>query len=208
VILEGHGTGEVLLAKDQWSEFWKGRDHIRAQQTPFNVTQLGHIISVPVFIIHILTFHIGHLITDVLEQLYHAMLDNYGEVNTDCILVLDVSNREEQPVLFEKIMRFVYEEDSPMRLLRLFTHRPMFTLDSFVVSLPAQGIVIFSMLHVGMDLRLAHFNHGHDIHPQTANLSDPYTLALARKYRGFRHWLFSQLHLDDSPLPPITNTTK
>ena len=50
-----------------------------------------------------ITFHIGHLIVDVIEQLYSMMIDTYGEVITDSIILIDVGGADEREILQEKL---------------------------------------------------------------------------------------------------------
>lgn len=38
----------------------------------------SRVVEVPVFVIPVLTWQVGHLLIDVLEPLYHAMLDKFG----------------------------------------------------------------------------------------------------------------------------------
>lgn len=45
---------------------------------PFSLEGCGLFVEKPVYLIPILTWHIGHIIVDVLEPLYYMMIEEYG----------------------------------------------------------------------------------------------------------------------------------
>jgi len=47
-------------------------------QQDFSLSSCDRMVHQPVFILPILTWHIGHLIVDIIESLYYTMKGLYG----------------------------------------------------------------------------------------------------------------------------------
>ena len=40
-----------------------------------------------------ISFHLGHIIVDVIEEIYHNMMNTYGEIRMDSLLIIDVGGK-------------------------------------------------------------------------------------------------------------------
>jgi hypothetical protein len=145
-------------------------------------------IDRPVFIIPIITFHPGHILVDVLEQVYGAMIKSYGRVRRDTLLVFDVAHPAEKLVLQQKLSMnsryyhhhptgsmiggngVVDDEGNPLldtygSSLEVLTELPMFTMDLLRYTDGTKKKLLFADVHVGLDNSVAFFNEGHRSHP-------------------------------------------
>ena len=95
----------VLASWSLWSEFFHRFQNDRYSVSIMNSDgfQINHSVSRPVFIIPMITFHVGHVLIDLLEQIYDAHMTYYGRIRKDCIIILDVASQFERPVLQKKI---------------------------------------------------------------------------------------------------------
>jgi hypothetical protein len=146
---EYYVSTSVLISGSLWSEFfhYDSTDQYRLVINPTNreVSAVDVAIAVPhrqpfpafmvtnpVYIIPMITFHVGHVLIDVLEQVYHSMVAHYGEVRRDSLLIFDVAGASEKGVLIRKLRSHLYDpkHDLYAVLLRLLTRNPIITIDS------------------------------------------------------------------------------
>jgi hypothetical protein len=183
-----HGNETIVLSWSLWSEFFhrfkNDRYHATASSTAH--AQAQYRIHQPIFILPIITLHIGHVLIDVLEQLYQAHKKHYGRVLLDCIIVLDVASEFERPVLGRKIDLQVNHGDEVGSLISLFTSFPVQSM-SFLDELRSVGTVVLSDLHIGADISGTFFNAGQKAQPCMVSLEhgNAETIALAKRYRAF-----------------------
>jgi len=69
-----------------------------------NISEIGsqgwiYYVDRPVYILSILTIHIGHILVDLLESVYYNMMSNYGEIRRDAILVFSVAGKHSLDLL-------------------------------------------------------------------------------------------------------------
>lgn len=176
---------EFDVAWSLWGEFFHEihNDRIRAKGSVANRDK--HLaIQRPVFIVQMITFHIGHILVDLLEQVYFAMKAAYGTVRRDALIVIDVANSEERQVLQEKLLLF--EETIGNALIRTLSELPLIAMDT-LLALPDLEDFVFQDLHVGLDNSLSYFHVGFQYQPCVMSLSDgnDEILKMSARYREF-----------------------
>lgn len=84
----------------QWHEFFYSSTHSDSTQIKvkekdgfINNTShtAGYYVSVPVFIFPMITFHVGHILVDLLEAVYHTMMARYGRIVRESLIIIDVA---------------------------------------------------------------------------------------------------------------------
>jgi hypothetical protein len=110
-----------------------------------------------------LTLHVGHLLVDLLEQVYHSMILEYGKVRKDSIIIIDVANADERRILQEKVKLHTNDDNDSFGLIfKALTDAPILTIDN-LASLSDDISIIFKHLHLGLDLTSSSFNYGHSL---------------------------------------------
>ena len=101
----------LVLSSSKWSLFFNSPPtsvhHAVKSPQPFSLASCHTYFKEYVFVFTILTWHVGHLILDVLEPLYNMLKDHSPQ---SVRLVIDVANEDEKNVLHEFILRDVYEK--------------------------------------------------------------------------------------------------
>lgn len=176
---ERYVSTSILVSGSLWSEFfhYDSTDQYRLvinpkSRTPSPVPGLptrynqpfpAYMVTNPVFIIPMITFHVGHVLIDVLEQVYQSMIAQYGEVRLDSLLVFDVAGAPEKGILLRKLKAHLYDPNQDVYgiLLRLLTRNPVVTINSlqddefFRVNSPHHLVrgrsnsILFTDLHIG-----------------------------------------------------------
>jgi hypothetical protein len=183
---------DVDLSWTQWHDYFYPlrNDYFQASVCVEGVLEsaVGYLVERPVFIVPLITVHVGHILIDALEQVYSAMIRRYGTVRYDSVIVIDVSNGDERGILESKLHALVHRSsDSPYVLLRLLTAVPLMTMETFRSIRSFGAGVLFRHLHVGLDVSRNHFNSGHLSHPFTASVCSSETLLQkAVGYRAFQ----------------------
>ena len=212
---------KVLASSSQWHEFFytlkNDNYYIKCQSiqqsssdyfTSNNDNNMLYIDR-PVFILPIITFHVGHILVDLIEQLYSMMIDTYGIVRKDCLILLDVAGMDEREVLQYKINLFTnrHNSDSYGILLTYFTDLPILSVSDFYKELREmnKSIVLFRDIHIGLNLSYTHYSRGYISHPcllrstqitinRLGTLSyTSYTVSisqLTKRYQEFRRFLW------------------
>ena len=199
----------VDLTASLWGEFFfeSQNDFIQAEILDKKEDKAPNLfIERPVFLLPLISLHPGHVIVDVLEQVYGAMMKAYGKVRRDSLLLLDVSNEEERSVLSRKIYvntryaaGFIGEgEDAVMvdsyaSVLGVLSELPVVTLES-LNSLPAgNSRVLFKDIHVGIDNFQGFFHHGHRYHPclMSGAGHSAFFRKLSARYQQFQSYIHS-----------------
>jgi hypothetical protein len=109
--------GVVDMTWSLWGEFFFSNQN---DQYSANIVDINNYISVnrrrtskvylvkrPVFVLPMITLHVGHVLIDLLEEIYYSMLDRYGRVRVDSLIVLDVAGNDERSILQEKIFQVI-----------------------------------------------------------------------------------------------------
>ena len=188
---------KIFLSWSLWGEFFHSsrNDQYMAK---FTVDiKLKNMINVPVFFIPVLTFHIGHLLIDVLEQTYHTMTKFYDKVQYNSLIVIDVAGLEERNILKDKLFYNIYnqEYDTYGQILQSLSHLPIMSADQFF-SLSKDG-VIFKDLHIGLDISHSFFNLGYKTHPsifktyRSSTSTDHSLQEVSRRYKDFQSHIMS-----------------
>jgi hypothetical protein len=135
-----------------------------------------------------ITFHIGHILIDLLEQIYSSMLQHYGEVRADSLIVVDVAGEEERAVLGDKLLNtFRANRANAFGAVfrALLADKPLVALQAFAQAAERQGAV-FADLHLGLDLSQSFYYLGYRHHPCILSLH-PVTLI----YHPLTHSIFT-----------------
>ena len=159
-------------------------------------------IDRPVFILPIITFHVGHILVDLIEQLYSMMIDAYGIVRKDCLILLDVAGMDEREVLQYKINLFTnrHNSDSYGILLTYFTDLPILSVSDFYKELREmnKSVVLYRDIHIGLNLSYTHYSRGYTSHPclfrsTPITINRSYTVSisqLTKRYQEFQRFLW------------------
>ena len=126
-----HPFARVDMAWSLWGEFFHSLHNDQYSASVVEIDDIEQImngerlfiVDRPVFILPMITFHVGHILIDLLEQIYHAMITTYGEIRRDALIVLDVAGDAEKNVLQEKLYQNIYHKaiDNVGQILRKFT---------------------------------------------------------------------------------------
>ncbi|KAJ1455301.1 hypothetical protein M885DRAFT_617174 [Pelagophyceae sp. CCMP2097] len=196
----GCGGEELLLGASKWGLFFHAQPGgatvgLRTRE-PYSASACATFVEAPVYLINILTWQVGHLLVDVLEPLFYAMLDHGatahvaprqirleggGEIDADSILVLDVANENERLVLEDKIAATV-DADTAFSLLRRFSRRPIVTRER-LDAISNEGRVCFAEAHVEVDVTATYYAAGREARTPAAGR------AAQRRYDAFRAFL-------------------
>jgi hypothetical protein len=144
-----------------------------------------------------ITLHVGHLLVDIVEQVFHTMMDTYGEVRTDSLFVFGVAEIEAREILREKLElnAMIDEYDTFGAMLKLFSDLPILSMDVFT-DLQKSGVkLIFEGIHFGADISASFFHRGLDNHPCIFNMATAggEVQDLSQKYRSFQTFALNSL---------------
>lgn len=187
-----HSAGsEVMLAWSLWGEFFHKYNNDRIKGVHDANYTGKYTINRPVFVLPLITLHVGHILIDLLEQLYQTHMLHYGKIRTDCVIILDVASEAERAVLREKVYHSINVDDSSVgTVLKRFTDLPVYSIDLWK-ELGDYNNIVFSDLHLGLDISLTHYNTGQ--HSQPCFISLPHgntaNIDLAKRYRKFASYL-------------------
>ncbi|CAM9265056.1 unnamed protein product, partial [Ectocarpus fasciculatus] len=139
------------------------------------------------YVLPLLTFHIGHVLVDLLEQVFHSMVAAYGDIRRDSLIVLDVASQAERKALQARLLSLIYE-DSPFSVLQLLSDVPIITYDTYTSFCGDDKLILFEDLHFGLDISSSFINAGVDYHPALATTTDfgSPLKEMANKYQRFQ----------------------
>ena len=153
-------------------------------------------ITKPAFVLHMMGWHIGHLIVDTLEALHYAHIKHFGRVNPDTFLIIDVSEKDGmQPYTTSLMARDAFGGNTPFELLRAFTRHPIISkkaLDGL------SGKTCFEFLQAELDLNDAFTTMGQLRHPEIVGPADIQGVQ-GKRYRSFQHFIASFLGISAEP---------
>jgi len=174
-------VGTIDLSASNWGEFFYAARNDRYQADllaappciALDAAGAGQesagvaYVDRPVFILPLLTLHVGHVMVDLLEQVYQTMLASYGRVRKDALLLLDVANAAEQAVLPIKLYQlFAGAADTYGALLSVLSDLPVLPVS--VLASGPDGLhtakVVFSDVHLGLNGAAGHFSTGYLSH--------------------------------------------
>jgi hypothetical protein len=194
----------VNASWSQWGEFFHfyKNDRFKLYHKVYSANEFSFnntlFITKPVFLLPMITFHVGHLLVDVLEQLYSMMIDTYGEIRRDCIILIDVAGEEERAILQTKIdLHTDKNSDLFANMLNYFSDFPKFSVPEFFNLLSKNGKhIIFLNLHLGLDISKTYYSKGYSNHPCIFKPSDVSHLSV--RYQHFRDFLWENgpLHIN------------
>jgi len=199
---DGEGDLQLDLSWSLWSEFFhhfendKYSAKIVSIDPTSNAYRMKYYIDRPVYIIPTITLHIGHILIDILEQIYHSHMKHYGRIRTDGLLILDVANKAERDVLQQKIdanLGLMRDDvtDSLAILMRAFTELPIYSYELLDELRFLEGGVLFADLHFGLDNSDSFFHRGQNIQPclMSVYANNKDNAQLSRRYQTFRTFI-------------------
>jgi hypothetical protein len=192
-------TVEIDLSWSLWGEFFFStrNDQYKAEVMHEDYLDLIFIkgeklflIDRPVYILPIITLHVGHILIDLLQQVYSSMISIYGVVRSDALIVLDVAGEEERIILQEKINVNSHNPDVDAFgiVLNLLTDLPILSMQTFKEIIDGNSFVLFTDVHIGLDNSDAFFYKGYDMHPMVMPVKNQSNQLkkLAEKYIDFQ----------------------
>ena len=200
-------TSRIELSWSLWGEFfhWFRNDQIHGDvvnneyintilQRNQDDNVMSYYIDRPVYILPMITLHVGHVLIDLLEQVYWSMMKTYGKVRRDALFILDVANEDERGVLQEKIYINSYQFDTFYAIITLFTDVPIFAIDLLhMLSTTQRNFILFKDLHLGLDLADTYYYRGYTMHPHVfpaPNEQDNREVfLLSKRYLHFQKYL-------------------
>lgn len=137
-----------------------------------------YIVRSPTFIVPIITFHVGHVLIDVLQQIYTTMIKDYGCVRKDSLIIFDVAALDEKSVLLKKLIYNLYNKtkdtygamllaisDVPMVTTNILKDEWFFDRNAFhcsgVTCDHFSDAIIFTDLHIGLNIESSYFYYGY-----------------------------------------------
>lgn len=193
----------MTLSGSNWQEFFYLRRNDKFMLSSTSSAQAKFIVERPVFIVPIITLHPGHLLIDVFESIFHAMMTTYGRVRTDALIVLDVAAEEEREVLERKLAYAIKAYSDPLyslySLFLAFSTLPVLTSANFLTDLASIDGIVLRSLHLGADTSKSFYYQGFRNHPQSAVVSAfasnnlAYQRRLAAPHRAFQSYLYDYL---------------
>jgi len=201
-----HVTGDEQradLSWSLWSEFFHHFNNdkysakiVSLDPTSHSYHRMKYYIHRPVYIIPTITLHIGHILIDILEQIYHSHMKHYGRIRTDSLLILDVANKAERDVLQQKIdanLGLMRDDvtDSLAVLMRAFTDLPIYSYELLDELRILEGGVIFADLHIGLDNSGSFFHRGQNTQPclVSVHANNKDNMQLSKRYQTFRTFI-------------------
>jgi hypothetical protein len=109
-----------------WNEFfhhYRSNDIYEAEVhgSSTSVPPSASIITNPVYLVPMISFHPGHILVDLLESVFNSMMDFYGEIPVDAEIILDVAGRPEREVLDHYVQSLVSSDENLASIVRFLT---------------------------------------------------------------------------------------
>ena len=194
----------VDLSWSLWGEFFFKNQNDQFKGEANSVSYLRHLLESsddrtiyyvdrPVYILPMITFHVGHILIDLLEQVYRSMMSTYGMIRLDALIILDVASVEEREILQEKLYRNIHDPEMNLlgSILNLFTELPVLSME-ILHDLSRQGVfVLFKDVHIGLDNSETFFYKGYSTHPfpfSLHNQTKPLQ-SMTKNYLEFRDFI-------------------
>ena len=195
-----HGT--IDMAYSNWKEFFfnEKNDRIRAQillDVP-RADSSAVYVDRPVFLISLITLHVGHVIIDLIEQVYVTMLATYGEIRSDALLLIEVASSSEQYTLphtlhdlFATNVGDMKALDSYGAIIGALSEMPIIPYD-VLIDAASVGIkqILFADMHIGVDGSAGHFAAGYLSH----SLQPSFTRSEAVRLKSLQNHIASVLN--------------
>ena len=205
-----NATSRIELSWSLWGEFfhWFRNDQIHGDvvkneyintilQRNRDDNVLSYYIDRPVYILPMITLHVGHVLIDLLEQVYWSMMKTYGKVRRDALFILDVANEDEREVLQEKIYINGYKFDTFYAIITLFTDVPIFAVDLLHLLSAQRNFILFKDLHLGLDLADTYYYRGYSMHPHVFPAPDEHSnrevFLLSERYVHFQQYVLKSI---------------
>ena len=193
-------SNQFDLSSSLWSEFfhtYRNDKFTGSYYTNNSSFKPQYFIDKPVYILPMITFHIGHIYIDLIEEIYTSMMNTYGKIRHDCIIIIDVAGKEERNILKEKLINTYWTNKNNsfgLIIKSLIGDRPFFSMD-LISELNKLGGVVFSDLHIGLDISESFYYEGYKNHPcimsMHPNIATQRTIDLSSSYKRFSSYIKS-----------------
>jgi hypothetical protein len=191
-----HGVGSVLLSWSQWNEFFfahaNDKFYFQHNQLPHAemCDQQHYLVRKPFYIIPMIAMHPGHILIDVLENLYDDMIQHYGNIRSDAIIVIDVATNLQRIILTEIIDSLINTHRGELHklesILHIFTSGRVYDKSLLGELMTFDGRIIFENLHLGIDMEYSHYYYGYRFHPWDITGSEQLgSVSLIDKYNKY-----------------------
>ena len=214
VDVDASGTGSsnvrdtIPLSKSRFSTFFKSSRDVFSLSFVADTSNWNCAKTIDensqLLIVNLLTWQVGHLIVDVLQPLFNMLSygdgDEISDVNRDTIILIQVANDEENAILDSLIKRDVYENDTPFRLLQLFTGHSIYSLSWYMNNIPGD-LCMHGGVAVELDVSGSYHPLGYTAYRQGLTRTIDYDAVLGSEtvqkakedYRRFREFIFENL---------------
>jgi hypothetical protein len=189
------------LSWSQWSDFFQLRNdchHTNHIPTPTFVSGHSLMISNPIFIVPLIEYHPGHLLVDFMEQVYSSMMELYGEVRMDALIVLDISAPPRRTILNELIDQQVnsFNDGSYGFMIRWLTNQTVISFGEFVSQMGnlSENEIIFSHIHFGGDISSTFMHLGTPHNPCQFQLKDSSLDSFSQNYQRFHNFISGRVN--------------
>jgi hypothetical protein len=176
-----NSSSTVVLSWSHWGEFFHhlNNDQLRGTKSTSKFISHNHVVEIPVYILPMITFHVGHILVDFLEQVYFSMLTSYGLVRKDALVIIDVAGIDERAIFQNKldlntllcsIQSFGCVIRSALTNLSFYS---LSALDNVSYALENTFMdienIVFESVFSGLDTSRSFFQTGFSFHPCVMN---------------------------------------
>ncbi len=170
----------INLSWSHWGEFFHkfNNDQLVGTKSALNFVDDTNIVRTPVYILTMITFHLGHILVDFLEQMYFSMLTLYGEVRKDALMIIDVAGSDERVIIQYKldyITSFCSVHSFGCVMRSALTKLSFYSLDVLGSALGLHAVIntdtkiVFENVHIGLDTSRSFYQLGYAFHPCVLN---------------------------------------
>ncbi len=169
--LEHSKLQSATLSWSQWNEFFYFHGNDKFYGVKFgkvDITRKVYVVKSPVYIIPMIAIHPGHVLIDLLENLYHDMMEHYGQIRNDAIIIMDVATVLQRDFLKEILDSYVNNVERleyVSTLVKMFTNRNVYDWTIFASILKLDIPILFEQLHIGLNMAFSHYYYGYRFHP-------------------------------------------
>lgn len=185
----------VKMSFSFWGEFFYERRNDIIEMTHISdgalVIPAGSIIfEIPVIWFPIITFHVGHVLVDFIEQVYWTIHEHVSVKDKRVLILVDVGNVKEIKVLQRNLDVLVGDESVNCfaKMLKWFSDMPVLAVQSFQLQFSSKS-VLFKHIYFGGNNSYSFFSSGVSRHPCRFQHYDIYVQKQAKLYQQFRDFI-------------------
>lgn len=183
-------SSSFFFSRSVWEEFFHSANNDKYFLSVSDIRRVPLIyVENPIFIIPMITFHPGHILIDLLEQLFSFMRDLGADMHPDCIIVLDVASAYERSLLHDITKKMTADGRFLASTINFFSNHSI-TSSEFARKTRSCNCV-FKNIYVGVDLIYSSYYHGYRF-PQSTFVSlsrSSYFSWLSKRFENFSSYL-------------------